>query len=79
MVFYVSMTDTFLSGWGEAEGKTAKYVVKCQTYEQAKQIKRNAEKRSDMKNIRIGTKKPTFKGSQVTYRNYDDLSGMWKD
>ena len=39
--YYVTMTDTILSGWGQAEGKTNKYIVICDTFEQAETIKRN--------------------------------------
>ena len=27
MAVYVTMTDKFMSGWGEAEGKINKYVI----------------------------------------------------
>lgn len=38
--FYVSATDKLLSGWGEATGKTSKFVVACDTKDQVKQTKK---------------------------------------
>ena len=38
--FYVSATDKLLSGWGEATGKTSKFVVACDTEDQVEQIKK---------------------------------------
>ena len=38
--FYVSATDKLLSGWGEATGKTSKFVVACDTEEQVEQTKK---------------------------------------
>lgn len=76
-MFYVSMTDKFMSGWGEAQGKIAKYVVECQTIEQACLIARNARKRSEMRYVNICTRKPYYAHHQVTYRTFSDLSGPW--
>ena len=34
--YYVSMTDSFLSGWGMAENKISKYIIICDNLEQAR-------------------------------------------
>lgn len=60
MSYYVIMTDKFLSGWGEAKGKINKFIVKCDTKEQALLIYKNAKRRTDMKLIRITTTKPRY-------------------
>jgi len=75
------MTDNFLSGWGDSEGKINKYVVSCKTYEQAQQIERNAKKRSEMKRINIVSNKPYYnkRTHLTTFKTYEDLGGMWKD
>jgi len=39
-MYYVTMTDKFMSGWGQAHGKINKMVVECDTYEEAAQIER---------------------------------------
>lgn len=37
-MYYVSMTDKFMSGWGMAEGKLNKLVISCNTAEEANMI-----------------------------------------
>lgn len=80
MAFYVTMTDKFLSGWGRAEGKINKFVVSCDTYEQAETIERNAHKRKEMKYINITTKKPSYPSNRyiTSWKNYNDLGAIWK-
>ena len=78
-MYYVSMTDKFMSGWGMAEGKKAKFIVACDTYEQAETIERNAKRRSEMSYINIGTTKPRQrKGQILTFRTYEQLGSVWK-
>lgn len=69
--FYVSMTDTFMSGWGYAKDKINKYIIGCDTMEEAEIIKANAQDRSDMKNIRICMRKPRY--------NTEKYLVTWKD
>ncbi len=80
-MFYVTMTDRFLSGWGRAEGKINKFVVTCRTYAQAETVERNAHKREEMKYINITSRKPSYNSSRylVSWRDYTDLGGMWKE
>lgn len=68
---YVSMTDTFLSGWGEAKDKINKYIIGCDTIEEALIIKDNALDRGDMKSIKIHKKKPVF--------DEEKILPSWKD
>ena len=67
---YVTMTDRFMSGWGGAAGKTAKYVIVCDNYQEAEIVADNARSRTEMKyvNIVVG-RKPSFntKRFQVSY------------
>lgn len=49
-----------MSGWGEAEGKTNKLVISCDTYDEALTVKENAENRSDMEGIEILDSKPSY-------------------
>ncbi|HHT7008467.1 hypothetical protein [Bacillus cereus group sp. BfR-BA-01328] len=62
--YYVTMTDTFLGGWGEAEGKINKLIFVCDSYEEAKVVKDNAKHRSDMEHVNITDKKPSYKESK---------------
>jgi hypothetical protein len=79
MIFYVTMTDKFMSGWGAANGKINKMIVECDTIEQAEQIERAARRRSEMKYVNICARRPRY-GSHVleSFKTYADLSGPWK-
>ena len=55
---YVTMTDTFLSGWGEADNKINKLVFICDNIKEAKIVKDNAEHRTDQKRINICSNYP---------------------
>ena len=80
MMYFVTMTDKFLSGWGRAEGKINKFVVACYSYEQAETIERNAHKRNEMKYINITSKKPYYPAGRylVSWKKYDELGQIWK-
>ena len=80
-MYYVTMIDKFMSGWGMAKGKTNIYQVECDTLEEANQIERAAKRRDDMKNIRIRQSKPYFNSASylVSEKHFDDLGGVWKE
>ena len=74
------MTDKFLSGWGNAVNKTNKFIIECDTWEQAETIERNAKKRSEMKYINICINKPKYKANVLeSWKTFEQLGGMWKD
>lgn len=79
--YYVSMVDTFMSGWGMAEGKTNVMLVECATDEQAQLVAKNAKKRSEMRKVKVhyGEKAPYFGGQKilVTRKSFSDLGGPW--
>ena len=58
--WYVTMTDTFLSGWGEARGKVNKLVLECDTLQEAELVEKYARSRCDMKYISIRNTKPYY-------------------
>ena len=53
MKLYVTMIDTFMSGWGKAEHKTDFLVFECDSNEQAKIVADNGRNRTDMDCIKI--------------------------
>ncbi len=59
-MYYVSMTDKFLSGWGLAEGKINKLIFVCEDHIQARIVSENAKNRGDMKYICIHYKRPYY-------------------
>ena len=69
------MTDKFLSGWGKADHKIAKYVVECDSYKEAEIVEDNAKARSDQKNVNICYNKPYYnkRWSIVKYQTKEDL------
>lgn len=78
-MYYVSMTDNFMSGWGQADGKKNKYVVECDTLAQAQAIVKAAEDRPEMKRINICMTMPKYSASKVLVSKVhaSDLSGKW--
>lgn len=66
--YYVSMTDKFLSGWGKAQGKRARYIYCARDLEQARIIQQNAKCRGDQKNVTVAAR-PKFKhGDLVMFK-----------
>lgn len=59
-MYYVTMTDKFMSGWGMAEGKINKLIFECDTLEEAEAVAENAENRGDQKYINITQNKPYY-------------------
>tara|TARA_R100000655_G_scaffold55221_2_gene93278 strand:- start:3210 stop:3668 length:459 start_codon:yes stop_codon:yes gene_type:complete len=77
--FYVCMTDKFMSGWGCADGKINKFIIECETKEEAIQIKYIAHKRPEMKYINIHTKMPNYNHKKylVSLKKFNELGSIW--
>lgn len=79
-MYYVTMTDRFMSGWGPARGKINKLVIECETFSDAAQIARAARLRREMRRVNIRTTKPYYGANVLTsWKTYADLSGSWKE
>ena len=82
MTYFVSMTDKFMSGWGAAQKKVSKYVVECDTLDQAEHISNVARnQRNEMAYINITTKAPKFyplRKYHISQKHWDELGGVWK-
>lgn len=77
---YVTMTDKFMSGWGQAENKINKFIVKCSTYEQARAIQRAGENREEMIYVNIRTTKPHYgAGYLESWKTFEELGEIWKN
>lgn len=78
-IFWVTMTDKFMSGWGMAANKTNKLIIACYTYQQAEIIERNANRRNEMKYVNICSRKPRY-GNNVkeSWKTWDDMGEIWK-
>jgi len=51
-LFFVVATDKFMSGWGNAPGRSF-FAVPCESLEQAEIVEDNMHHRSEMKRVRI--------------------------
>jgi len=78
-MYYVTMTDRFMSGWGHACGKINKFVVRCSTMAEAKIIAYNASKRKEMRYIKIAFNRPRYSEQRylVSLRKFEDLGDIW--
>ena len=79
-MYYVTMTDKFMSGWGLAQGKINKLVFVCDNHEQAQTVASNAENRSEMKYINICTEKPRYSSSKylTQFKTIDDAPNWYR-
>jgi hypothetical protein len=74
--WYVVATDSFMSGWGEAPGRSI-YAVPCRSLEQAKIVLDNMQDRTEMKRPRLVGKdyRPRLRdGDHYSVRGMDDCS-----
>lgn len=80
-MYYVTMTDKFMSGWGCAKGKINKLVLTCETMAEAQIVARNAENRSEMKHINITAKKPYYskKDYYVSWHDKSDYDRWYEE
>ncbi|AEZ50279.1 hypothetical protein BCPG3_100 [Bacillus phage BCPG3] len=76
---YVTMNDTFMSGWGEAEGLVNKLVLECDSLEEANVVAGNAAGREEMKYVRVVYNKPAAKqkGKLVQFKTKEDMKGFY--
>lgn len=79
-MIYVTMTDKFLSGWGNAEGKVNKLIFECENFNEAEIVADNARARSDMKYVNICTKKPSYNSTRyfVQVKNKEDYPSWYQ-
>lgn len=79
MSYFVTMVDTFMSGWGKAKGRINLYVVECDTPEQAEQIEAAARDREEMIYITTVDKRPSYPKYNIltSRKHYSDLGGCW--
>jgi len=59
-MYYVTMTDNCMSGWGMAEGKKNKLVLICENMKEAMIVERNANNRNEMTYVNIRSTKPYY-------------------
>jgi hypothetical protein len=76
---YVLANDSFMSGWGMAEGLTNTVVLACESYEEAEVVADNARARSDMRRVRIVGEKPRLRrGVLYSFMSRDDADRWYR-
>lgn len=82
MSYYVTMKDKFMSGWGQAKGRTNIFQVECDTLKQAEQVAAAGRDREEMANVNIRAvdREPYYNKRRylVSKRTYADLGEVWK-
>ncbi|MDD4984361.1 MAG: hypothetical protein PHQ43_01030 [Dehalococcoidales bacterium] len=78
-LYYVAMTDKFMSGWGQAAGRKNKLVIGCDTYDEACIVEQNAMHRPEMIYINITNRKPYYSPRQfkVSYHERQDYKNWF--
>ena len=77
-MFYVTMTDRFLGGWGMARDKINKLILPCETLKEAEIVAQNAADRSEMKYINICETKPYYNPRRYCVSWHDKTDyGTW--
>lgn len=77
---FVVATDSFMSGWGRARGRSL-FAVPFRTYEEAEIVLQNMEARSEMKRARIVGKdyRPRLRdGDHLSIRDMSDCSRFYE-
>ena len=74
--WYVSMTDKIFSSWGKAENKVSKFVVVCDTIEQALEVHKNAALSPEMRYVKLGSTKPRFSKAKyhTVFKDYSECT-----
>lgn len=77
---YVTMTDSFMSGWGRAENKINKLVFICDSRQEAGHVVDYARTRKEMKYINIAYDKPYYNSNRylVQYKTKKDYPNWYK-
>ena len=76
-MYYVTMTDKFMSGWGQAQGKDNKLVITCETIQEAQIVEANALRRREMKHVNIRTTRPSYPRAHVSWHDKSDYTAWF--
>ena len=81
-MYYVTMTDTFMSGWGHSKGKINKLIFECKDYEEACTVEQNAHDRTDQIyiNLCVRASKPYYNKDRYypQYKTIEDYPTWYK-
>ncbi len=79
-MYYVTMTDKFMSDWGMAQGKINKLVFECETLEDVEKVQKKAERREEMKYVNFCIRKPYYNSNThyVQFKDKEDYPQWYK-
>jgi hypothetical protein len=64
--YYVLSDDSFMSDWGEAEGRINTIILPCSDRTEAEVVATNARNRTEQRNVRIIDRKPALSSGGST-------------
>ena len=79
-VCFVVATDSFMSGWGQAKGRSI-FAVPCRSMQEAFIVEDNMRHRSEMKRVRIvgaDYRPRLYNGDHLSIRAMDDVSRFYE-
>ena len=71
-MIYVTVTDTFMSGWGEAKGKENILIFECETEEEADIVYENCKNRNDFEDVGMYFDDYPYFDSEIFYVQHKD-------
>ncbi len=74
---YVVMIDKFMSDWGQSKGKNNVVIFPCMNDKEADHVAAFAEKRSEMRRIRVQSYLPSFTKSNTYSVLTVDTAPRW--
>lgn len=77
-MYYVTMTDKFMSGWDLAKDKINKLVISCNTFDEALIVAQNAKNRKEMKYINIRGDKPYYPSNRYFVSRHGKSEGDYE-
>ena len=77
---YVTMTDSFLSGWGVAQDRKSKLIIECNGWSEAEAVESYARSRSEMKYVKIRTRAPRYNAKYIhaEYKDRESAPAFFK-
>ncbi|KKN40355.1 hypothetical protein LCGC14_0734070 [marine sediment metagenome] len=78
-VCFVVATDGFMSGWGQAPGRSI-FAVPCRSWEESSTVTDNMNHRSEMKRVRLvglDWRPRLLKGDHLSIRAMDDCERFY--
>ena len=64
MTYYVTCTDTFMTGWGTCQNRISKFVIVCDNYNDAYIAQQRMSEQPCFKYVRICANKPHYPESR---------------